>query len=88
MDYDLIAKKIENYFRKLKIDFRHTSLYIEEKHELVESTMSCDEAEAIMFFASTMKCLVHLGTDVNNRIRVYSEFMAAYDLYKSLTKNF
>lgn len=88
MDYDLIAKKIENYFKKLAIEFRYTQQYYNLQHEMIDATMSCDLGECVMFYSSVMKGLIHLGTTPSNRTESYVEFIAAYDMYESLIKKF
>ena len=83
VSYDDIARKIKSYMLNHKARLNEY-VYGETQDSFVDQTMSCDEGEVIMYAKMYMNDLMSEETRPMNRIVKYSEFLAVYDIYKSV----
>lgn len=83
-DADALAAKINN-----ADDIRKSVYYHNAQEEDIELTMSCDKGEAKMQLKNFMEAAIWQGIRCrdgrNNQLR--AEYLAAYDLYKSIERS-
>lgn len=80
---DEVASKIKN--SNPDVDFRNTEDYKDAKYWFIETTMSCDEEEAINWMNYYMANAIAYGLETKN-LDWRTKFLAAYDLFNSLTE--
>jgi len=88
MKFDDVAKKIEKYFSKRNISVRENHWYKDEEHEFIDTTMSCDAGEVVMYAKRFLSGIISEGTKDWDREMVYSRWLAVYDIYKSVMNQY
>lgn len=81
--FDVIANKIMTYLKKNNVHLNDDA-YDDAQHYFIDKTMSCDAGEVIMYAKMFLEDLINAGTNEVDRINRYSEYLAVYDLYKSV----
>lgn len=87
-DLDVNANKIRSYFDKISYNPCDNDYYNNMKEDFIEHTMSCDAGEIIGYAKAILKELVFSGTTPANRNQVYSEYLAVYDIFANIRKQF
>lgn len=71
-------------YKNPNVNFRSEADYIDAKHWFIETTMSCDEDEAINWMKYYMANAIAYGIETKN-LDWRTKFLAAWDLFVSLT---
>ena len=81
-DANTIVHKIE--YNNPGIDFRKDADYEDAKYWMIDTTMSCDEDEAIGWMKYYMANAIAYGIETKN-LDWRTKFLAAWDLFNHLT---
>lgn len=82
-DVNTVAFQIE--YNNPCVDFRQDADYKDAEHWFIETTMSCDQDEAINWMQYYMANAIAYGIQTKS-LDWRTKFLAAYDLFNSLTK--
>lgn len=82
-DSRTVAFQIE--YNNPGVDLREDADYKDAEHWFIETTMSCDEEEAINWMKFYMANAIAYGIQTKN-LDWRTKFLAAYDLFTSITK--
>lgn len=82
-DASTIAFQIE--YNNPGTDFRTDADYVDASHWMIDSTMSCDQEEAINWMTYYMSNAIAYGIETKN-LDWRTKFLAAYDLFNELTE--
>ena len=82
-DAGTVAYQIE--YNNPAVDFRSEADYEDAKNWFIETTMSCNEREAINWMSYYMANAIAYGIQTK-ALDWRTKFLAAYDLFNSLTK--
>ena len=80
----VVAMQAERAFGLAGKDYKEEPDYIDAKHWFIETTMSCDEDEAINWMKYYMANAIAYGIETKN-LDWRTKFLAAWDLFVSLT---
>lgn len=83
--YDAGTVAFQIKYNNPTIDFRSEADYEDAKNWFVETTMSCNEGEAINWMKYYMANAIAYGIQTKNK-DWRTKFLAAWDLFNSLTK--
>lgn len=82
--YDARTVAFQIEYNNPDVDFRKDADYEDAKFWFIESTLSCDEDEAINWMKYYMVNAIGYGIKTKN-LDWRTKFLAAYDLFNSLT---
>jgi len=81
-DFDEIARRVENYFRKVGLNSRKNTPYKVTSEWFIDTTMSCDALEIIQYAKTIMGNMIRTGSTEADRHVAYADYLAVYDIYK------
>lgn len=85
-DAEVIAMKCKEAFEKAGKNFWTEPDYLDAKNWFLETTMSCDQEEAINWMKYYMANAIAYGIQTKN-LDWRTKFLAAWDLFRGLTPN-
>ena len=84
-DAETVKMKAVKAFENQGIDYKTLPDYEDAHHWFIETTMSCDEKEAINWMLYYMANAIAYGIQTKN-LDWRTKFLAGYDIFQSLTR--
>ena len=84
-DAAVVATHAMKAFEQDGLDYKEDADYVDAKDWFIDTTMSCDEKEAIGWMQYYMANAIAYGIQTKN-LDWRTKFLAAWDLFNSITK--
>lgn len=84
-DANVVAIMAKEVFDKSGVNYKDIPDYKDSMHWFIETTMSCDEQEAVNWMKFYMVNSIAYGIQTKN-LDWRTKFLAAYDIFNDLTK--
>ena len=84
-DISIVSMQAMQAFEKNGKEYKEEADYKDAKNWFIETTMSCDQQEAVNWMKYYMANAIAYGIETKN-LDWRTKFLAAYDLYMGLTK--
>lgn len=85
-DASVVAMQAMQAFDKVGVDYQADPDYKDAKYWFIETTMSCDQDEAVNWIKFYMVNAIAYGIQTKN-LDWRTKFLAAWDLFKDLTSS-